>query len=70
MLNQFGENVVSMENIYEVNECQELIRQNLEGRLNIDIIDPELINIIIPKSFKGNPLFILDLIDSLIVIFY
>ena len=63
----FGEKVVSMENINEVFDCQELIKHNLEGRLDIDKIDPELINIILPKTFKGNPLFILDLIDGLIV---
>ena len=58
-----------MDNITDVYDCQELIKQNLEGRLNIEKIDPELINIILPKSFKGNPLFILDLVDSLIVIY-
>ena len=66
-LDFFGERVVSMENINDLHECEELIKNNLEGRLNIEKIDPELINIIIPKTFQGNPLFILDIIDSLIV---
>ena len=63
----FGDKIVIMENITDLYECQELIRQNLEGKCNIEKIDPELINIILPKSFRGNPLFLLDIVDSLIV---
>jgi hypothetical protein len=69
-LDTFGDKVVVMENITDLYDCQELIRQNLEGRLNIEKIDPELINIILPKSFKGNPLFLLDIVDSLIVFYH
>ena len=56
-----------MENITDIAENQELIKTYLDGRLNIDKIDSELIEIILPKSFKGVPLFTLEMVDSLIV---
>ena len=67
-LDLFGDKIFAMENITDLHDCQELIRQSLEGKINIEKIDPELINIILPKSFKGNPLFLVDIIESLIVI--
>ena len=67
LLNSFGENVVSLENITSFSDCHELIKQHLQGRLNLSSMDNELISIILPKTFKGNPLFILDIIESLIV---
>lgn len=56
-----------MENITEISENQEMIKSHLEGKLSIEKIDTELIEIILPKSFKGVPLFTLEMVDSLIV---
>jgi len=44
-----------------------MIKTYLEGKLSIDKIDSELVEIILPKSFKGVPLFTLEIVDSLIV---
>jgi hypothetical protein len=56
-----------MENINDISENQEMIKTYLEGKLSIDKIDSELVEIILPKSFKGVPLFTLEIVDSLIV---
>jgi hypothetical protein len=56
-----------MENITDVAENQEMIKTYLEGKLSIDKIDSELVEIILPKSFKGVPLFTLEIFDSLVV---
>jgi hypothetical protein len=56
-----------MENINDISENQEMIKSYLEGKLSIDKIDSELVEIILPKSFKGVPLFTLEMVDSLIV---
>lgn len=63
----FEEKVFYMENITEISENQEMIQTYLEGRLSIDKIDSELVEIILSKSFKGVPLFTLEIVDSLIV---
>ena len=56
-----------MENITDIAENQEMIKTYLEGKLNIEKIDPELVEIILQKAFKGIPLFTLEMVDSLIV---
>ena len=56
-----------MENITDISENQELIKCHLEGRLTIEKIESELIEIVLAKSFKGIPLFTLEIIDSLLV---
>ena len=66
-LDIFEDNVYYMENITEISENQEMIKSHLEGKLSIEKIDTELIEIILPKSFKGVPLFTLEMVDSLIV---
>ena len=59
--------VFFMVNINEVSENNEMIKTYLEGKLEIHKIDTELLNIILPMSFKGVPLFTFEIVDSLIV---
>jgi hypothetical protein len=69
----FRDKIFIMDNILDLYEVQDLIKHHLEeerqfrGKIKIEKVDPELINIILPKSFKGNPLFLTDIVDSLIV---
>ena len=67
-LSIFEDKVYYMENLNDISENQEMIKNNLEGKLSIEKIDTELIEIILPKSFRGVPLFTLEMVDSLVVI--
>jgi hypothetical protein len=66
-LDIFEDKVFYMENISDISENQEMIKTYLEGKLTIEKIDSELVEIVLPKSFKGVPYFTLEIIDSLIV---
>lgn len=69
---QEGMTTYMMENLMDKSEIQELIKTYLvdymleEYKQTIDRIDPVMIEIIVSKSFKGVPLFILDMVDNLI----
>ena len=60
------EDVYIMENITEYNGVKDLILNILEEKVNFDSISETLTNIIISKAFKGNPLFIRDIVEVLV----
>jgi hypothetical protein len=55
-----------MDNITDYDDVNELIRRNL-SQLNLTIksVSVDLLDIILKKSYKGNPLYILDIVDSM-----
>ena len=59
------ESTIIMERITEISDVEKLIIHHLEEK-EIFKIDEKLLNIILAKAFKGNPLFILDITDSLV----
>ena len=61
-----SEDVYIMENITEYNGVKDLILNILEEKVNFDSISETLTNIIISKAFKGNPLFIRDIVEVLV----
>ena len=52
--------------LVEESEVSDLIKFHISDSLNITTVDHELINIILKKSFKGIPIFIIDLIEALL----
>jgi Cdc6-like AAA superfamily ATPase len=63
----FPENTIYMENILDIKVIKELLINHTaqQGKI-IKTIDTELIKILISKSFKGIPLFVLDIFDNLV----
>jgi hypothetical protein len=63
----YPENTIYMENLLDIKVIKELIINHIakQGKI-IKTIDKELIRILISKSFRGVPLFILDLLDNLL----
>lgn len=61
-----------MENILDSHDLKDLIKKHLserildEFKINLNIIDEDLLRILISKSFKGVPLFLMDILDNLI----
>lgn len=53
-----------MNGFSEDHEISELIKFHLSDTINITSIDNSLIKIILQKSFKGTPIFIIDLIET------
>lgn len=67
VLDEFRQDkVYVMDNITDYDDVNELIRRNL-SQLNLTIksVSTELLDIILKKSYKGNPLYILDIVDSM-----
>jgi class 3 adenylate cyclase len=63
----FPENTIYLENILDLKTIKELIINHMaQNDKIIKTIDTELIKILISKSFKGIPLFILDIFDNLL----
>ena len=60
------ESIFIMDSITEVFDVEELIKNHIEQEIKIDTVNQNLSNIILAKAFKGNPLFILDITDSLV----
>ena len=60
------ENVYLMDSITDLVEAHELIKNHIEEDTKIETINFKLLNIVLTKAFKGNPLFILDIIDNMI----
>lgn len=55
-----------MGNILEKEDVKEIILNYLyNNNINCKSINPKIIDIVLKKSFKGNPLFIIEIIDSL-----
>ena len=60
------EKIYVMDNITDSQDVNNLIATNLSQKsLAVHSIEFELIEIILKKSYKGNPLFILDIVDSI-----
>jgi len=55
-----------MSGLVEDHEISELIKFNISDTLSVTTIDSELIKIIKKKSFRGTPIFIIELIESLL----
>lgn len=66
----FEEREFFMEKFLESYEILGLIRNHLEGKFTTEKIDNDLTKVLIQKSFKGVPLLILDILDSLLVKFF
>jgi class 3 adenylate cyclase len=68
IMDQFkGDKIYVMDNVSDYEDFKKLITTNLsQAKLTVKGIDPRLLEIILKKSFKGNPLFILDIVDSMI----
>jgi predicted ATPase len=60
------ENEYLMDNITDYEEVADLLLNNLDQNFNIEKIHHKLTNIILMKSFKGNPLFIIDTFENLL----
>lgn len=60
-----------MENIVEREELIELVKKNIKyskEEIKLNTIGNRMYEILLGKSFKGNPLFILDLVENIIVL--
>jgi len=55
-----------MSGLVEDHEISELIKFNISDTLSVTTIDSQLIKIIKKKSFRGTPIFIIELIESLL----
>lgn len=62
----FAEKTFLMDPITDMNQIQDLIRYNSQSKINFTHLSPILTTIIVTKSLKGNPLFIIDIVNSLI----
>jgi predicted ATPase len=60
------ENTFIMENIVDNKEVNDLLLYNIDEKLSINSIRPEVIDIVLTKSFKGNPLLTIDVLHSLL----
>jgi class 3 adenylate cyclase len=54
-----------MENLSDIDLARDLLRYHIPGKVSANI-SHELINIILTKSFVGNPLFMIEIFNSLI----
>jgi hypothetical protein len=55
-----------MDNITDIKTAHDILLFNIKDKINVSSISSKLIDIIIRKSFNGNPLFMIDIINSLI----
>jgi adenylate cyclase 10 len=60
------DNCYVMDNLTEPTQVLELIKFNVEDAANIKAMSEDILNMISSKSFKGNPLFIIDIMNSLV----
>lgn len=61
-----NEKTYVMDNITDIVLAHDLIRHSIQGKVNVSQISEKLIHIVLTKSLKGNPLFIIDIIHSLL----
>ena len=54
-----------MNGFFDEREVVDLIRLHLSDFYNIQLVDLQIVKILLQKTFKGIPLFVLDLVDSL-----
>jgi len=55
-----------MQGLLEESEVAELIKFHVNETMNVTTVDHEVIKILIKKSFKGIPIFIIDLVEALL----
>ncbi len=55
-----------MAGLLDFKDISDLIKFHFSERLNVNNIDHQLINILLQKSFKGNPTLIIELVESLL----
>src|SRR5690606_4857882 len=55
-----------MENITDIKTAHDLLLFNIKDKINVSSINSFLIDIVLRKSFNGNPLFMIDIVNSLI----
>jgi predicted ATPase len=60
------ENEYLMDNLTDYEDVADLLMNNLEKNFNIEKINHKLTNILLTKSFKGNPLFLIDIFENLL----
>lgn len=60
------DSIFLMDSITDFSEAHELMKNHLEEDLNVETISTKLLNMVLTKAFKGNPLFILDITENLI----
>lgn len=62
----YHEKTFLLDGITDYHLVHEIVKNNLKTDSNIERISEDLINIVLTKSFKGNPLFTIDIINSMI----
>jgi hypothetical protein len=61
------DNIYVIDNVADEEEAGEMILNHLADRFpDLEFINRKLINLLLTKAFKGNPLFILDIVDNLV----
>jgi hypothetical protein len=60
------ENLHIMDNITHFKTAHDLMLFNIKDKVNVNSINHKLIDIIIRKSFNGNPLFMIDIICNMV----
>lgn len=59
-------NCYIMENMTDNKSVHELIKFNIDENLRINSVRQEVVDIVLSKSFRGNPMFIIDIMNSLL----
>jgi len=62
----YHEKTFILEGITEYQQVHEILKHNLKNESGIERISEDLINIVLTKSFKGNPLFTIEILISMI----
>ena len=60
------EKIFLMENITELKTAHEIILFNIKDKTGVKKIHPDVIDIVLRKSFNGNPLFMIEIVNNLI----
>jgi len=60
------DSIFFMDSITDFTEAHEIMKNHIDEDYKVETISTKLLNIVLTKAFKGNPLFILDITENLI----